>query len=102
MSIAWPRPVGNLIKWGVASTGAAPSYFAPEGLNVSGNTSTFTVTDGQKGDDDWVVNGTIVDPVGPIVSTEVAPIPALGPWALALLGLLAAGFGLGGLRRRPA
>lgn len=99
MSIAWPRPVGNLIKWGVASTGAAPSYFAPEGLNVSGNTSTFTVTDGQKGDDDWVVNGTIVDPVGPTVSTEVAPIPALGPWALALLGLLAAGFGLGRLRR---
>ena len=103
MSITWPQPVGALAKWGPASAGAQPSWFAPDGLNVSGSTSSFTVTDGQKGDDDWTVNGTIIDPVGPTQDAAVAPVPTLGPWALALLGLLAAGLGARGrLPRRRA
>ena len=70
---------------------------------MSGSTSSFTVTDGQKGDDDWTVNGTIIDPVGPTQDAAVAPVPTLGPWALALLGLLAAGLGARGrLPRRRA
>lgn len=99
MSITWPKPVSGLTKWGAASAGSAPSYFAPDGLNVSGSTSTFTVIDGHKGDDDWQENGTIVDPVGPTASAVVAPIPTLGPWGLMLLGLLAAGLGVSGVRR---
>ena len=99
MRIDWPQPVSGLTKWGLESAGAAPSYFAPDGLNVSGNTTTFTVTDGQKGDDDWAVNGFIVDPVGPTASAAVAPIPTLGQWGLMLLGLLAAGLGMRRLRR---
>ena len=100
MSVTWPKPVSGLTKWGAASAGAAPSYFAPDGLSVSANTTSFTVIDGQKGDDDWAVNGTIVDPVGPTISAEVAPVPTLSQWALLLLGLLAAGLGAWGLRRR--
>ena len=92
--------MSGLTKWGPASAGAAPSYFAPDGLSVSANTTSFTVIDGQKGDDDWAVNGTIVDPVGPTISAEVAPVPTLSQWALLLLGLLAAGLGAWGLRRR--
>ena len=91
--------MSGLTKWGPASAGAAPSYFAPDGLRVSGNTTTFTVRDGQKGDDDWTVNGTIVDPVWPPQDATVAPVPTLGPWALALLGLLAAGLGVPWRRR---
>ncbi len=102
MRIDWPKPVSSLTKWGLESAGAQPSYFAPDGLNVSGNTTTFTVIDGQKGDDDWAVNGTIVDPVGPTQDAAVAPVPTLSQWALMLLGLLAAGLGLGGLRRQGA
>ena len=102
MRIDWPKPVSGLTKWGPASAGAPLSYFAPDNLSVSGNTSTFTVIDGQKGDDDWVVNGFIVDPVGPTQDVAVAPVPTLSQWALMLLGLLAAGLGLGGLRRRGA
>ena len=99
MRIDWPKPVSGLTKWGPASAGAPLSYFAPDNLSVSGNTSTFTVIDGQKGDDDWAVNGTIVDPVGPTASAAVAPIPTLGQWALMLLGLLAVGLGMHRLRR---
>lgn len=100
VSIDWPKPLSNLTKWGPASAGAQPSYFAPEGLAITGNTSTFTVIDGQKGDDDWAVNGTITDPVGP--TSAVLPVPALDRGALLLLVLLALGLGLHGKPRiRP-
>ena len=100
MSIDWPQPVSGLTKWGTASAGAAPSWFVPNNLSVSGHTTTFTVIDGQKGDDDWDENGTIVDPVGPTASAVVAPVPTLGQWGLMLLGLLAAGLGVRGLPMR--
>ena len=60
------------------------AQFAPDGLSV-----TFTLADGGVGDSDSVPNQ-ITDPGLPVLLAPQA-IPALGPWALALLSLLAAG-----------
>ena len=73
------------------------AQFAPDGMSV-----TFTLTDGGVGDSDSVPHQ-ITDPGLPALLAPPAPpapqaIPALGPWALALLSLLAAG--LGAMRRR--
>ena len=113
MSVTWPQPVQGLTKWGKATSAGDPNtHFAPSNLAVTGgNTTTFTVTDGQKGDDDWAQNGTIVDPVGPVMAAGPGPgpgpgpggpqaIPTLGEWSLALLSLLAVAMGMGALRRR--
>ncbi|WP_034394967.1 IPTL-CTERM sorting domain-containing protein, partial [Delftia acidovorans] len=67
------------------------AQFAPDGLSV-----TFTLADGGVGDSDSVPNQ-ITDPGMPVLLAPQA-IPALGPWALALLSLLAAG--LVAVRRR--
>lgn len=108
MSVTWPQAVQGLTKWGKATSAGDPNtHFTPTGLVVSGNITTFTVQDGQKGDDDWAADGTIVDPVGPIVAGAPGPgpggahaIPTLGEWSLVLLSLLAAALGMGTLRRR--
>ena len=70
------------------------AQFAPDGMSV-----TFTLTDGGVGDSDSVPHQ-ITDPGVPVLLAPPAPqaIPALGPWALALLSLLAAG--LVAMRRR--
>jgi len=65
---------------------------------LTGNTATFTLTDGGLGDDDLTVNGRIADDSGAGVPSASAPtdIPTLSEWALLLLaGLL----GLFGMRR---
>ncbi|OWG17936.1 cell wall-binding protein [Delftia sp. K82] len=67
------------------------AQFAPDGLSV-----TFTLADGGVGDSDSVPNQ-ITDPGMPVLLAPQA-IPALGPWTLALLSLLAAG--LVAVRRR--
>lgn len=102
MSVTWPDPVTGYTKYGKESAGSAETYFAPNGLSLSGNTASFTVQDGQKGDDDWAVNGDILDPNGPMADApapaQVTPVPTLGEWSLMLLGLLAAGLGMRRLR----
>ncbi|GDY36995.1 IPTL-CTERM sorting domain-containing protein [Acidovorax sp. NB1] len=75
------------------------AVFAPDGLSVS-----FTLTDGGAGDSDGAANGQITDPGLPVL-LAVAPtgaqaIPALGPWALVLLSLFAAG--MAPIRRRQS
>ena len=95
MSISWPAAVDGISKWGVASAGAAPSHFVPTGASTSGTTTQFTVQDGQLGDDDWTVNGDIVDPVGATVAVaaapaSVTPVPTLQTWGLLLLAALTA------------
>jgi len=105
VSIDWPQPVGGLTKWGQESAGAPPSYFAPSNLRVSGNTTTFTVIDGQKGDDDWQENGTIVDPVAPTSVQPAAvpvPVPMLGQWAKLVWMLMTIGIGFAAWRQRNA
>ena len=71
-------------------------------LTLSGHTATFTIADGGLGDDDLAVNGTIVDQGGPgnPPATATAPVPTLGTWAAALLGLLLLASGAGRFRQR--
>ena len=105
VSITWPQPVQGLSKWGKASaTATDASHFAPSALTVSGNTTSFTVQDGQLGDDDWTVNGEIVDPVGAtapvaVVAPTATPVPSLNQMALILLNLMALVFAALRLRR---
>jgi hypothetical protein len=107
VSITWPDSVKGLSKWGKASADATePSHFTPTNLAVAGNTTSFTVQDGELGDDDWAKNGEIVDPVGATVAVATpapsapTPVPSLGQWALLLLTVLMGGLVLrGGLRR---
>ena len=107
VSIEWPNAVQGLSKYGKAAKDATESsYFAPDNLQISGKVSQFTVTDGQKGDEDWTVNREIVDPVMPTEAkvippvTVATPVPTLNEWALALLSLLAAATGAVLVRRR--
>jgi hypothetical protein len=101
MQVTWPEPLstamGDYLKHGFATPAdmgsSTRSYFAPVGIAVSGHTATFSVTDGGLGDDDWARNGEITDPNGPLRAAAApapTPVPGLGPWALALLGLLTA------------
>ncbi|MBF5005249.1 IPTL-CTERM sorting domain-containing protein [Diaphorobacter caeni] len=105
VNIVWPGPVNGVQKYGKANaTASASSYFAPTAASASGNTTSFTVTDGQLGDDDWTLNGVIIDPVLPTVAVPPppTPVPALSTWALMLLSLLAASLGWRQMRRaRP-
>jgi hypothetical protein len=67
---------------------------------INATTIEITLTDGGVGDTDAAQDGTITDPGGLAVLAApggAASIPALSPFALALL---AAGLGLLGWRRR--
>ncbi len=75
------------------SNAAATWYILPS--TVSGNTVTFTITDGALGDDDLAANGTIVDQGGPsvppaVTATPAVAVPTLHPAMIALLALLLA------------
>lgn len=107
MRVQWPQPVSAYTKYGKATNDAtAESYFQIEPPpSFDGNSFTFRITDGAKGDDDWLPNGQIVDDIGPMAATSapagvVAPVPTLGEFSMALLGLLAAALGMGRLRKR--
>jgi hypothetical protein len=56
--------------------GPTPAHWyalgAPNNLNLTGSTATFTIDDGGLGDDDLTVNGTIVDQGGP--GTTATPV----------------------------
>ena len=88
-------------KYGPATPGAAPSWFAHGA--VSGNTVTYTVTDNGQGDNN-AAPGVIEDPFAMLLlaAPPAGPhaIPTLGEWSLMLLSLLAAALGAGALRRR--
>ncbi len=66
---------------------------------VAGNSISFTITDGGRGDDDLAANGVIVDQGGPGVPAS-SSIPTLSEWARLAMGLLLAVFGVGALKRR--
>jgi hypothetical protein len=67
-------------------------WFAyPATIDRAAGTVTYTLTDGQKGDNDWTVNGVIDDPVGLGVAAAggagagISGVPTLSEWAMALL-----------------
>ena len=76
--------------------GATPHWYQIP-ATVSGNTVTFSITDGQLGDDDRTANGTIVDQGGPAAPTAsgAVAIPTLGEWGVLILSGLLAVLGLG-------
>jgi uncharacterized repeat protein (TIGR01451 family) len=98
MTTVWPQTLKGItgfMKHGpTPQSGSKPIWYSPSNVQISGNTVTFTVRDGQLGDDDLTANGVITDPGGPVVADEAKPIPALGGW---MLGLLAALMGLGAI-----
>jgi uncharacterized delta-60 repeat protein len=49
-------------------------YFPLPGVTLSGNTATFTLTDGGIGDSDGVADGTIIDPGGPAIVVVTPPM----------------------------
>ena len=74
------------------SSSAATWYTLPAA--ATGNTFTFSITDGGLGDDDLTPNGTIVDQGGPGVTAPPVPVPTNNDWLLlafmsALLGFSA-------------
>ena len=101
ISIQWPAtPIVEFHKYGKATRSASSnSYYSATSAAINGadNTITsYTVQDGALGDDDWAVNGTIVDPVLPITGKaggtgNATPVPTLGHMALVLLALLLPG-----------
>ena len=77
------------------------STWAEFPASISGNTVTYTVTDGGAGDSN-PADGVITDPVAvgvPAAAINPTPVPTLGQWALVLLSLMAAALGMGTLRR---
>ena len=90
-------------KYGKTSDNPTAHWYKLPGAVVSGNTVTFSVTDGGTGDSDLLANSVILDPGGvainkaPVVTPAATPVPGLGAWAAASLSLLlalAAGLGL--------
>jgi hypothetical protein len=64
---------------------------------LNGATATFTLTDGQLGDDDLTANGRISDDGG--AGAPATDIPTLGEWAALLLAGLLGLFGMRRVRR---
>jgi Protein of unknown function (DUF1566)/IPTL-CTERM motif len=92
ITVTWPSLAGmGVMKYGKATgLASSPSFYRMPGLAIVGNSTVYTVTDGQLGDDDWVTDGVIIDPLVP-VTLPIAPVPTLGQWGWVLLaGLLAA------------
>ncbi|MBH1966286.1 MAG: IPTL-CTERM sorting domain-containing protein [Comamonadaceae bacterium] len=74
--------------------GGVWTKFAAGVASAAATTAILTLSDGQAGDDDGVVNGRIVDPGGvgvlraPTATDSIAAVPTLGAWALMLLATL--------------
>ena len=99
-TITYPQALDagtQLWKYGKTADNSTSHWYALP-ATVSGNTITFSITDGGMGDDDLTANGTIVDPDGP---GTPAPVPTMGEWAMIVMTMLLAAAGVLALRRRP-
>jgi hypothetical protein len=89
MTITYPNSIAGAQYWKYgpeAANHTAHWYVMP--ATISGNTASFSITDGGQGDDDFTPNGVIADPGGPglaAVAVTPAAIPTLSQWMLALL-----------------
>ncbi|MFC3216706.1 choice-of-anchor U domain-containing protein [Comamonas sp. JC664] len=73
----WPNLFGisNYMKYGPTPSSRGRSlWYVPKNLKLEGNRVSFTITDGQLGDDDLAANGVIKDPGGPVIQS--GPLPA--------------------------
>ncbi|QJR15103.1 beta strand repeat-containing protein [Usitatibacter palustris] len=93
MTVTYPTalPAGTVYwKYGPTPSNTAPHWYTLP-ATIAGSTATFTITDGQQGDDDLVANGVIVDQGGPGVPGApgtVTAVPTLSEWMLMLLALV--------------
>jgi hypothetical protein len=55
-------------------------------VTISGNTITYTITDGGPGDADNAQDGVIIDPVG--IAVPATAVPTLSEWAQLMLALM--------------
>jgi uncharacterized repeat protein (TIGR01451 family) len=88
ISTTWPnlRGITGYLKYGpTAHSAGASIWYVPRNLHINGNTVTYTVRDGDLGDDDLTLNGVIRDPGGPVIETSTEGIPVMGVWGLVLL-----------------
>jgi uncharacterized repeat protein (TIGR01451 family) len=108
----WPNLFGisSYLKYGPMPHSQGRSlWYAPRNLSINGNRISYTITDGQLGDDDLQANGVIKDPGGPVIQSGPLPedlltaVPGLEAAGLALLSaLMALGACLQHRRRRAA
>ncbi|CAM3714312.1 IPTL-CTERM sorting domain-containing protein [Paracidovorax anthurii] len=85
-------------KFGPNAPGATPAWFAHG--TITGDSVSYGVTDNGIGDNDTTV-GEIADPFAlMLVTVDPTPVPALNPWGLILMSLMAAGLGMLAVRRR--
>jgi uncharacterized repeat protein (TIGR01451 family) len=97
--ITYPADVERAQYWKYGPTPGAPTphwYILP--ATFSGQVATFSITDGQMGDDDLIANGAIVDQGGPGFGSP--PVPTLSEWMQLLLAALLLAAGMVALRRR--
>ncbi|MEO6423338.1 MAG: choice-of-anchor U domain-containing protein [Candidatus Nitrotoga sp.] len=87
-----------------AEPGKAQAHWYSLPATISGNTITFSITDGGQGDADLIANGSITDPGGPgiivVSAASIEPIPTLSQWTAMLLISLTAFFGCIATRKR--
>jgi hypothetical protein len=96
----------KLMQYGSTPLDSTPHWFEVDSAAISGNEVTYTITDGQIGDDDLLVNGSITDPIGLLIpvsdngappalpstnSNQIRPIPVLSPVGLLVMMLSFAG-----------
>jgi hypothetical protein len=55
-------------KYGRTQDNPSPHWYVLNSAVISGNSVKFTVVDGAQGDDDLLANGSVTDPIAPIVS----------------------------------
>ena len=106
--ITYPSLPADAQYWKHGPThGNATAHWYPHPATVSGNTITFSITNGADGDDDLdASNSQIVDAGGPVVlgatgaAGATTAIPTLGEWGLLLLSGLLGALALRVQRRR--
>lgn len=99
MSFPQPLPLGAIFwKFGPTRSNTAPHWYVIPATIVA-NVVTFMITDGGLGDDDLTVNGVIVDQGGPGLS-PAPPVPMVSNSVIALLTMMLALIGVGGIRLR--
>ncbi len=100
----------KLMQFGSTAVDNTPHWFEVESSVITGNEVSYTITDGQTGDNDLSVNGSITDPIGLLIpastqgapptqpstnTNQIRPIPVLSP-----VGLLVMMLGFAGVARR--